>query len=104
MNIIGSRWVLTLKINPNGSLQSLNARFVAKGYHQVDGVDFIETYSPVIKPATIRLILSIAVVRKWGICQLDVKSICSNLVRTNLYGVATWFSGQRKTRTCMSSP
>lgn len=47
---------------------------MAKGYNQVEGVDFSETFSPVIKPTTIRVILSVAVVRNWAIRQLDVKN------------------------------
>lgn len=75
MNVVGSRWVLTPKINPDGSLQRLKARLVAKCYHQVNGIDFIETYSPVVKPATIRLILSVSVIKRWNIRQLDVRNV-----------------------------
>lgn len=58
MNIVGSKSVFKTKINPNGSLQRLKEWLVAKGYHQVDGIDFTETFSLVVKPGMIRIILS----------------------------------------------
>ena len=74
MNVVGSKWVFKAKLNANGTLDRLKARLVAKGYHQVDGIDYTETFSPVIKPGTIRLVLSLALVRRWEIRQLDVKN------------------------------
>uniref|UniRef100_A0A2N9J149 Reverse transcriptase Ty1/copia-type domain-containing protein n=1 Tax=Fagus sylvatica TaxID=28930 RepID=A0A2N9J149_FAGSY len=50
------------------------ARLVAKGFHQQQGIDFDETFSPVIKPPTVRLILSLAVSLQWPLRQLDVKN------------------------------
>ena len=53
MHVIGSKWVFKPKLKPDGSLDHLKGRVVAKGYHQVDGLDYVETFSPVIKPGTI---------------------------------------------------
>ena len=61
VNVIGCRWIFKLKRKADGSIERYKARLVAKGFHQQFGVDFNETYSPVVKPATIRLVLSIAV-------------------------------------------
>jgi hypothetical protein len=47
---------------------------VAKDFHQQHGVDYEETFSPVIKPLTVRLILSLAVAQNWPLRQLDVKN------------------------------
>ena len=59
--IIGCKWVFKLNHKPNGSIDRYKARLVAQGFHQTYGIDFFETFSPVMKPCTIRLVLSIAV-------------------------------------------
>lgn len=61
-NIVGCRWVFKTKLKLDGSLDCLKAKLVAKGFSQVEGLDFTETFSLVIKPATIRLVLSLALV------------------------------------------
>lgn len=74
MNVVGSRWVFKTKLKPNGSIDQFKARLVAKGYNKKEGIDFDETFSPVVKPTTIRIILSSFVVYHWPICQLDIKN------------------------------
>lgn len=74
MHVIGSKWVFKSKLKPDGTLDRLKARLVAKGYNQIDGIDYIETLSPVIKPGTIRLVISMALTRGWDIRQLDAKN------------------------------
>ncbi|KAL8099426.1 hypothetical protein AgCh_031889 [Apium graveolens] len=72
MHVIGSKWVFKTKLKPDGTLDRLKARLAEKGYHQIDGVDYTETFSPVIKPGTIRIVITLALVRQWPIRQLDV--------------------------------
>ena len=74
MNIVGSRWVFKTKIKSDGSVDRLKAHLAAKRYNQKERVDFDETFSPVVKPTTIRIILSLEVVSHWPIRQVDVKN------------------------------
>jgi hypothetical protein len=73
-NIIGCKWVFRIKRRANGSVERFKARLVAKGFHQQPGIDFGETFSPVIKPTTVRTILSIAISNRWSIRQIDVQN------------------------------
>nr|GEX79460.1 ribonuclease H-like domain-containing protein [Tanacetum cinerariifolium] len=74
VNIIRSMWLYKYKYNANGSLNRYKARLVANRRSQQQGVDCDETFSHVVKPATIRTVLSLAVSREWHIHQLDVKN------------------------------
>lgn len=74
MYVIGSLWVLKTKLKSDGSVECFKARLVAKGYNQLVGVDFKETFSPVIKLGTIRLVLTVALTHGWPIRQLDIKN------------------------------
>ena len=71
---VGCRWVYTVKANPDGTLDRLKARLVAKGYFQIYGVDFSETFSPVAKLSSVRIIISLAATFHWPLYQLDVKN------------------------------
>ena len=73
-NLIGCKWVFRVKRNADGSIERHKARLVAKGFHQQSGVDYDETYSPVIKPTTVRTVLSIAISSGWSLCQIDIQN------------------------------
>lgn len=74
MNIIAFKWVCHLKWKVGGSIERHKTRLVAKGFHQQPGLNYTETYSPVVKPQTIRLILSLVVNRKWHVRQLNIQN------------------------------
>ncbi|GFZ03417.1 hypothetical protein Acr_16g0000410 [Actinidia rufa] len=74
MNLLGCKWVFKLKQKADDSVERYKARLVAKGFLQQDGEDFNETFSPVVKIATVRTILTIAITNKWPIKQLDVSN------------------------------
>uniref|UniRef100_A0ACD5TNX4 Uncharacterized protein n=1 Tax=Avena sativa TaxID=4498 RepID=A0ACD5TNX4_AVESA len=73
-NIIGCKWVFKVKHKADGSLDKFKARLVAKGFTQKQGIDYSETFSPVVKPATVRLVLSLAVSRGWHLRQVDISN------------------------------
>lgn len=74
MNILPSKWVFKLKRRSDGSIERRKARLVANGFHQQEGIDYTETFSPVVKHSTIRTVISLAVHHKWPIRQLDVQN------------------------------
>lgn len=90
MHVVGSKWVFKTKLKSDGFVDRLKARSVAKGFTRQEGMDYEETYSPVIKPTTIRIILSLDVIRGWPIHQLDVKNaflhgqLCETVTWSNL--------------------
>ena len=75
---IGSKWVFQVKYNSDGSLQKYKGRLVAQGFSQRPRFDFTKTFSPVVKPTSIRLILSLAISKSWCIRQLDVNNAFLN--------------------------
>jgi hypothetical protein len=73
-NLVGCKWVFKVKRKADGSIERYKAQLVAKGFHQQAGLDYGETFNPVVKPTTIRTVLSVAYSRGWDKHQIDIQN------------------------------
>ena len=71
MNILPSTWAFRCKMYPDGSVCKLKARFCARGDKQVKGIDYFDTFAPVINWTTVRLMLILALILNLSTCQVD---------------------------------
>jgi hypothetical protein len=75
---IGCKWVFRKKIKTDGTVDKFKARLVAKGFTQKQGLDYFDTYAPVARIATIRVLIALASVHNLVIHQMDVKTAFLN--------------------------
>jgi hypothetical protein len=74
INIVGSKWIFKTKFCPDGSIDKHKARLVARGFTQQYGIDYLDTFSPIVKSFTVHLVLSLAIARGWCLCKVDVSN------------------------------
>ena len=80
----------TVKIGPVGRVYRLEARLVANGYTQIYSSDYYDTFSPLIKIASIRFVLSMAAIQSWPLYHLDIKKcLLTWRLGKDLYGATT---------------
>lgn len=74
MKAIKCKWVFVKKLNSKGESTRYKARLVARGFSQREGVDYSETFAPVVRPESIRILLSLAVRNDFEIYKFDIKT------------------------------
>ena len=75
---LGSKWIFKRKVKADGTIDKYKARLVVKGYRQKEGLDYFDTYSPVMRITSIRVLVAIAAVYGLEIHQMDVKTAFLN--------------------------
>ena len=76
--VVGCRWVFAIKVGPDGTIDRLKVRLVAKGYTQIFWLDYGDTFSLVAKMASIRLFIFMVAFQQWPLYQLNVKNVFLN--------------------------
>ena len=91
-SIVTSKWIYKIKHAADDNTEKYKARFVAHGFSQKEGIDYEETFSPVVRYTSIRSVLALAAMMKWKINQMDVKiAFLNGVVEEEVYVTTTQF-------------
>jgi hypothetical protein len=77
-SVVTSKWLYKIKYVANGRIEKHKARFVARGFSQIEGIDYDETFAPIARYTSIRSIMAIEAKMGWKIHQMDVKTAFLN--------------------------
>jgi len=75
---VGCKWILSVEFKPDGEIKRYKAKLVAQGYTQTYGIDYEETFTPIAKINSIKVLLSLAVNLDWELYQMDIKNAFLN--------------------------
>lgn len=70
--VVGCKWLYKVKYKPDGSMERYKAMLVAKRFTQTVGLDYFETFVPIAKMTTVRVLITIAAIKGWSLTQIDV--------------------------------
>ena len=85
-SVVGSRWIYKVKQAADRSVEKYKERFVARGFSQIEGIDYEETFAPVARYSYIRTVLSLSAQMGWHIHQMDVKTAFLNgIIKEEVY-------------------
>jgi hypothetical protein len=76
--VVSSKWLFKIKHTTDGSIEKYKARFVARGFSQKEGIEYEETFVPVARYTSIRIIIDLAAKMKWKLHHMDVKTTFMN--------------------------
>lgn len=74
-NVVGCKWIFTIKYNADGTVERYKGRLVAQGFTQQEGIDYLDTFSPVTKLTSVKLLLSLAAIKGYSLNQVDVSNV-----------------------------
>lgn len=72
--VVGCKWIYKIKRNSDGTVARYKARLVTQCFHQQADLDYTETFSPVVKPTTIRVLFTLALMHSWSLRQVDINN------------------------------
>jgi hypothetical protein len=82
---LGCKWVYKIKHNSDGTIERYKARLVILGNHQKEGIDYTETFAPVVKMVTVCLVLAVAAAKQWETHQMDVHKLSFTVIFMKMF-------------------